>query len=70
MELLYLAAGVVVGLLIALLAILRLRGGILYVVRTYLEDTPQTLLELDNPISELTKKRYILLKIDNISTRK
>lgn len=70
MEIAIFVAGVLAGVFCALLGMLRLRAGILYVVRTYLDDTPNTLLELDYPITTLMKKRYVLLKVDNISTRK
>lgn len=70
MEIAIFVAGVLAGVFCVLLGMLRLRAGILYVVRTYLDDTPNTLLELDYPITTLMKKRYVLLKVDNISTRK
>ena len=70
MEVLILVCGVLIGVFVTALFNLRLRAGVLYVVRTHLEDTPQTLLELDYPIDTLTKKKYVLLKVDYISTRK
>lgn len=70
MEVIFLGFGVLIGVLISALWNLRLRAGILYVVRTHLEDTPQTLLELDYPIDILMKKKSVLLKVDCISTRK
>ena len=70
MEVLVLICGVFLGLFISALLKLRLRAGILYVVQTHLEDTPQTLLELDYPIDTLMKKRNVLLKVECISTRK
>ena len=70
MEILILVAGFLAGLFAALLGVLRLRAGILYVVRTHLDDTPQTLLELDYPVPTLMGKKYVLFKVDNISTRK
>ena len=70
MEILALVAGVILGVLASLIATLRLRGGELYVVKTHLEDIPQTCLDLDYPIDVLMKKRFVLLKVEHISTRK
>ena len=70
MEFLILVCGVLIGMFIAAIFNLRLRAGVLYVVQTHLEDTPQTLLELDYPIDILMKKKNVLLKVDCISTRK
>lgn len=70
MEVLILVCGVLIGMFIGAIFNLRLRAGVLYVVQTHLEDTPQTLLELDYPIDILMKKKNVLLKVDCISTRK
>ena len=70
MEVLILVCGVLLGIFMSTLWSLRLRAGVLYVVQTHLEDTPQTLLELDYPIETLMKKNRVLLKVDHISTRK
>lgn len=70
MEVLILVCGVLLGVFVSALWSLRLRAGVLYVVQTHLEDTPQTLLELDYPIDTLMKKKRVLLKVDHISTRK
>lgn len=70
MEVLFLVCGIFFGLFISALLKLRLRAGILYVVKTHLEDAPQTLLELDYPIETLAKKKNVLLKVECISTRK
>ena len=70
MEVLILVCGVLLGIFVSALRSLRLRAGVLYVVQTHLEDTPQTLLELDYPIETLMKKKRVLLKVDHISTRK
>ena len=70
MEVLILVCGVLIGIFVTVLANLRLRAGVLYVVQTHLEDTPQTLLELDYPIDILMKKKHVLLKVDCIATRK
>jgi hypothetical protein len=70
MEVLILVCGVLLGMFVSTLWSLRLRAGVLYVVQTHLEDTPQTLLELDYPIEILMKKNRVLLKVDHISTRK
>ena len=70
MEVLILVCGVLLGIFMSALLSLRLRAGVLYVVQTHLEDTPQTLLELDYPIETLMKKNRVLLKVDHISTRK
>ena len=70
MEVLILVCGVLLGVFVSALWSLRLRVGVLYVVQTHLEDTPQTLLELDYPIDTLMKKKRVLLKVDHISTRK
>lgn len=70
MEVLFLVCGVLLGIFMSAVWSLRLRAGILYVVQTHLEDTPQTLLELDYPIDTLMKKKRVLLKVDHISTRK
>ena len=70
MEALILVCGVLLGIFLSALWSLRLRAGVLYVVKTHLEDTPQTLLELDYPVDVLAKKKRVLLKVDYISTRK
>ena len=70
MEVLILVCGVLIGVCVASLVSLRLRAGVLYVVQTHLEDTPQTLLELDYPIDILMKKKRVLFKVDYINTRK
>ena len=70
MEVLILVCGVLIGIFLSALWSLRLRAGVLDVVQTHLEDTPQTLLELDYPIETLMKKNRVLLKVDHISTRK
>lgn len=70
MEVVILGCGVILGLFLSALFRLRLRAGVLYVVQTHLEDTPQTLLELDYPIDKLKGKRHVLFKVDWISTRK
>lgn len=70
MEVLILVCGVLLGMFISALSSLRLRAGVLYVVQTHLEDTPQTLLELDYPIDALMKKKRVMFKVDCISTRK
>lgn len=70
MEAVFLICGIFLGLFISALLKLRLRAGVLYVVQTHLEDTPQTLLELDYPIETLMKKKNVLLKVECISTRK
>lgn len=70
MEVLLVLCGVLLGMFVSSLWSLRLRAGVLYVVQTHLEDTPQTLLELDYPIDILMKKKRVLLKVDCISTRK
>lgn len=70
MDIIALVAGVVLGVLTSLVAALRLRGGELYVVQTHLEDMPQTCLDLDYPVDTLMKKRFVLLKVEHISTRK
>lgn len=70
MAILIFVCGVLLGMFVSTLWSLRLRAGVLYVVKTHLEDTPQTLLELDYPIETLMKKNRVLLKVDCISTRK
>lgn len=70
MEVLILVCGVLLGIFASVIWSLRLRAGVLYVVQTNLEDTPQTLLELDYPIGVLMKKKRVLLKVDYINTRK
>lgn len=70
MEILALVAGVILGIFVSVIATLRLRGGELYVVQTHLEDMPQTCLDLDYPVDTLMKKRFVLLKVEHISTRK
>ena len=70
MEVLILVCGVLLGVFVSAIWSLRLRAGVLYVVQTHLEDTPQTLLELDYPIDILMKKKRVLLKVDCINTRK
>ena len=70
MEVLIFVCGMLIGIFVTSLVNLRLRAGVLYVVRTHLEDTPQTLLELDYPIDTLMKKKRVLFKVDYINTRK
>lgn len=70
MKVLILVCGVLLGMFISALSSLRLRAGVLYVVQTHLEDTPQTLLELDYPIDTLMEKKRVMFKVDCISTRK
>jgi hypothetical protein len=45
------------------------RIGTLYIVDSHLETEPQLLCDLDHPIQKFTKKRYVVMKVDHISTR-
>lgn len=69
MEVLILVCGVLIGMFISALALLRLRSGILFIVQTELEPEPQPLLDSDYPMAELMKRKYVLFKVDSI-TRK
>lgn len=70
MEVLILVCGVLLGMFISSLIVLRLRSGILFIVQTELELDPQPLLDSDYPMSELMKRKYVLFKVDSIRTRK
>lgn len=70
MGVLILVCGVLIGMFISLIMLLRLRSGILFIVQTELEPNPQPLLDSDYPMAELMKRKYVLFKVDSISTRK
>lgn len=70
MEVITLVCGILIGMFVSALIVLRLRSGILFIVQTELEPNPQPLLDSDYPMAELMKRKYVLFKVDSISTRK
>lgn len=70
MEVLIFIAGAIIGSLLTFLAIRRWYIGVLHIVQTHLEIDPQLLLDLDKPVDSFMKKRYVLMRVDHISTRK
>ena len=70
MEVLIFIAGTIIGSLLTILVIRRWYIGVLHIVQTHLEDAPQLLLDLDKPVDSFMKKRYALMRVDHISTRK
>lgn len=69
MELLFLVCGVVIGIAVTRIVSKMRRIGTLYIVDSHLETEPQLLCDLDHPIQKFTKKRYVVMKVDHISTR-
>lgn len=69
MELLFLVCGVVIGIAVTRIVSKMRRIGTLYIVDSHLETEPQLLCELHSPIEKITKKRYVVMSIDRISTR-
>lgn len=70
MEIAILVCGVVLGFILAIVIINRRRIGELCLVRTHLNADPQPLLDLDMPFDKFCKRKYVILKIVNIDTRK
>lgn len=70
MEIAMLICGIILGFAIAYLVVSKLLIGELCLVQTHLQHDPQPVLDLDKPFDAFRKKKYVLLKIVNIDTRK
>lgn len=58
------AAGVIVGVMIGLLLVLRLKVGVIRVVVDDPTEDPYLFLELSRDTSNITRKKYVLMKVD------
>ena len=61
----YILAAFLLGVLLALIGVLRLRVGVLKVyIPDQPDEPPYLYTELDKPVGALCKKKYILFKVD------
>ena len=58
------AAGVVVGVMIGLLGMLRLKVGIIRVVVDDPSENPYLFLELAKDATDIPRRKYVLMKVD------
>ena len=58
------AAGVIVGVMIGLLLVLRLKVGVIRVVVDDPTEDPYLFLELSRDAVNITRKKYVLMKVD------
>jgi hypothetical protein len=70
MEIAILVIGVIIGFALAWWIAHRRSIGDLCLVQTALNPDPQPLLDLDMPFEAFRKRKYVLVRIVNIDTRK
>ena len=58
------AAGVVVGIMVCLLLSLRIKVGTIRLVVDDPNDNPYLFLELSKDVNGITRKKYVLMKVD------
>ena len=58
------AAGIVVGIMIGLISVLRLKVGVIKVVIDDPTEAPYLFLELTKDATEIPRRKYVLMKVD------